>query len=107
MGELANSFGAQLKAARLARKLTQAELADAASMSEEWIRRIERGEASPRFDGIEALCAALNIRPAELFQIPGENGFGQQLTEKAKGLSEAEMRWLLELVDHVRQRPAD
>jgi transcriptional regulator with XRE-family HTH domain len=60
-------FGDCVRTHRVALGMSQPELADAAGISEVWLRRIERGTASPSFEIIEALAAALKVQPAELF----------------------------------------
>ncbi len=67
MGQLAQTFGKQIKALRAERGLTQAQLADLSGISEEWVRRIERGEGSPSLDTIEMLAQSLGVAVAALF----------------------------------------
>lgn len=67
MPTLKGLFGSSVRAHRVAKGLSQPELADAAYISEAWLRRIELGQASPSFDTIEALCIALGVSAPELF----------------------------------------
>ena len=59
--------GAQVKALRTHRGLTQAQLAEAAEMTPDEVSRIERGTREPRFATIERLAAALDAPPRKLF----------------------------------------
>jgi DNA-binding XRE family transcriptional regulator len=51
--------------------LTQAELAEAASMSRDQVSRIERDEVDPRFSTIRKLAKALGVDPQELTEQEG------------------------------------
>jgi transcriptional regulator with XRE-family HTH domain len=95
MGKLGKLFGDRVRALRTARRLTQVQLADLAQVSEEWIRRIERGEASPSFETIEALSNALDAQPAELFAVDAERPPDQRLTDAAASLSPDAVEWLI------------
>lgn len=70
MAKLAEQFGRTVRALRKARGMTQARLAEKSSLSEEWIRRIERGSGAPSFDALEALANALSATVADLFSLP-------------------------------------
>ncbi len=67
MGQLAQTFGKQIKVLRAERGLTQAQLAERSGISEEWVRRIERGDGSPSLDTIEVLAQSLGVAVAALF----------------------------------------
>ena len=105
MGELAKTFGAKLKLLRSARGFTQASLGDTAGVSEEWVRRIERGEGAPSFDMIEGLCAALGIGPADLFEPARHTAAFHELVAQIEGLEPREIDWLLALVNQIKVRP--
>lgn len=96
MAGLGKVFGGQVRALRTQRGLTQVQLADAAQVSEEWVRRIERGEGSPSFDTIEALANALTVRPDELFWLPGDPDVAAKLAKAAQHLSDRQIEWLIE-----------
>jgi transcriptional regulator with XRE-family HTH domain len=85
-----------VRALRSKRGLTQVQLADQAQVSEEWVRRIERGEASPSFDTVEALADALDVRPDELFAPEPPPQSGVRFAQVFAPLSEQEIDWLLE-----------
>ena len=106
MGELAKRLGDHVRALRLFRGLTQAELADRASISEEWLRRIERGGASPSFDTIEALAKALDVSVEAPLGVARDAEIGQRLAAASRRLDAAEQGWLIELIELVTRRPA-
>jgi transcriptional regulator with XRE-family HTH domain len=96
MAELEKLFGLRVRELRSSRDLTQAQLADAAQVSEEWIRRIERGATSPSFATIEALAGALGVGPEELFAAGPPRSDGDRLSDAIGGLSASEVKWLIE-----------
>lgn len=65
--ELAKIFGDNLRAARVRRNLTQAQVAEAVSVSNEFYARLERGKALPSTGTLLALLAALAVTADELF----------------------------------------
>jgi len=95
MAKLARIFGAQVKAARMRRGLTQVQLADAVGVSEQWIRKIEAGEASPSFDTIEGLGRALATPIGDLFEEGRVSSVGEAITVAAEPLKADEIEWLL------------
>ena len=96
MADLGKLFGSRVRVLRSNQGLTQAQLADATQVSEEWIRRIERGATSPSFATIEALAEALGVRPEELFAIGPPRPDGDRLFDAIGGLSASEVKWLIE-----------
>ena len=64
-------IGRRLRRLRERNLLTQAELAEAASMSRDQVSRIERDEADPRFSTIRKLAKALGVDPQELTEQEG------------------------------------
>lgn len=105
MGKLGVYFGQQVKRLRVERGLSQAQLADAAGTSEEWIRRIERGARSPSFDTLEALSRALNVSVAKLFAgfDDGVSGGRERLIAETEGFSREQIEWL-EIAARLVQR---
>jgi transcriptional regulator with XRE-family HTH domain len=104
MSDLAKAFGEALRRLRTDRGLTQPQLADAAGLSEEWVRRIERGSASPSFDTIEALAHALDAEvtpPIRAKALDGHAKLAQLLTE----LSDDEAAWAASTIAQLRARP--
>ncbi|WP_368933072.1 helix-turn-helix domain-containing protein [Brevundimonas naejangsanensis] len=106
MGQLAKTFGRQVKSLRRDRGLSQAQLAEAVNLSEEWIRRIERGEGSPSLDAIEVISTALGEKPSTLL---GSNGEGSNLPvalmRSLAALDDRELAWIEQAVQLVRERP--
>ncbi len=95
MGDLAKIFGDKVRSLRGDRKLTQVRLAELAGVSEEWIRRIERGEASPSFETVEALALALQARPVELFDDGRPDTPTERFADAVTSLEEDELAWLI------------
>jgi transcriptional regulator with XRE-family HTH domain len=54
-------FGGRLAAARLARNLTQAALAEQAGVSKRTVERLESGEVAARLSGLVRVCRALDL----------------------------------------------
>ncbi|HRD44853.1 MAG TPA: helix-turn-helix transcriptional regulator [Caulobacter sp.] len=105
MSELAKTFGINLKALRNARGLTQVALGEAASKSEEWVRKMERGEGRPSFDTIANLAAALHVAPAEFFAEEQRSRAFEELLAQASTLEPRELDWLVDLLRHLKGRP--
>src|SRR6201989_778065 len=84
--------------------MTEAQVAEEIDMSVEWVRRIENGGASPSFDTISALANALHARPADLFA-EGEASAASRIASAIQGLSEAELRWLLDGLKLLSSHP--
>lgn len=59
-----------LKEIRLARGMTQQQLADASGIDQSQIARYESGERKPSFDIIKKLCEVLHCTPNELLADP-------------------------------------
>ena len=63
------SVGDALRKARLARTWTQAQLAEAAHLSANYVARLERGELGPSFFVANRLADALGIEVAALLDV--------------------------------------
>jgi D-alanyl-D-alanine-carboxypeptidase/D-alanyl-D-alanine-endopeptidase len=59
-------IGKNLRAKRVEKFMSQAELADASGLSEAHVGRIERNEVEPHLSTIRKLARALTIEPSEL-----------------------------------------
>lgn len=95
MAKLAEEFGRTVRARRKARGMTQAQLADRADLSEEWIRRIERGVGAPSFDAIEALASGLGAAVADLFApMSARAARTSSIDAIVSKLDDAELAWL-------------
>lgn len=106
MAKLAEKFGQEVKARRRARAMTQNQLAEAAAMSEEWVRRIERGVGAPSFDAIEALAAALGVSVADLFSVmSARDGRAAKIDAMLVDLDEVELTWLERLIREAKRYP--
>jgi transcriptional regulator with XRE-family HTH domain len=107
MGQLGAHFGQEVKALRLERGLSQAELAEAAGTSEEWIRRIERGARSPSFDTLEAISRALGVTVARLFAGYGDTPVSrhERLLFEIEGFNDDQVRWLEAAAKLLRKMP--
>lgn len=106
MAKLAERFGAEVRTRRKARRLTQAQLAEAASMSEEWLRRLERGAGAPSFDALEALAAALGASVGDLFApMSSRDARIARLDALLVDLSETEIDWVETIIRAALSRP--
>lgn len=95
MGQLGVYFGQQVRELRTERGWSQAELAEAAGTSEEWVRKIERGAKSPSFDTVEAISSALGVTPARLFTgYNADERRWERLAAIASDLDPQELEWL-------------
>ena len=65
--ELARIFGDNLRAARRERDLTQAQVAESISVSNEFYARLERGRALPSTETLCALVKVLDVSADSLF----------------------------------------
>ena len=61
-------IGEKLRRQRTRRALTQAELAERASVTTATVARIERDEIEPRMTTLRKLARALEVDPAELVE---------------------------------------
>jgi D-alanyl-D-alanine-carboxypeptidase/D-alanyl-D-alanine-endopeptidase len=59
-------IGKNLRAQRVGKFMSQAELAEASGLSEAHVGRIERDEVEPHLSTIRKLARALRIEPQEL-----------------------------------------
>jgi len=63
---LVDTVTANLKARRLAKKLSQEDLAEKAGISVSYVSMLERGQRSPPLDTLESLAKALGVRAVDL-----------------------------------------
>ncbi len=64
------AFGMRLRELRLARELSQEQLAAKADLHWTYVGGIERGERNPSLVNITRLAAALGVQPGALFDAP-------------------------------------
>jgi len=108
VAKLAERFGQEVRGRRKARGMTQAQLAEAASMSEEWIRRIERGAGAPSLDAIEALAGALGASVAEIFSpMSARDVRTAKIDALLQNLTEQELGWVEGVIRAAIARPSD
>lgn len=62
-------IGERIKAARIAAKMTQAELAEKLGVAYQNIGQIESGKRNPKVDTLQKIADALGVRTSELFGI--------------------------------------
>lgn len=105
MTEAARVLGNRVKQLRRERGLSAAALGDAVGISDEWVRRIERGTGKPSLETIEALAENLDTHVATLFTGDDAAGRFERLRSLTHSLSDEEMSWLLEIGDLILRRP--
>lgn len=66
-------IGDQLKAARMARRKTLAEVADSAGLTKGFLSKIERDQASASVASLIRICETLGLSVGELFNAPSGN----------------------------------
>lgn len=66
--KLQRTFGATVRAERLARALTQQELAFASQLSLTYVGEIERGQRMVSLDTLVRVAAAMNLSARELLE---------------------------------------
>lgn len=101
---LAERFGKHIRLLRGRMGMTQAELADRAGISEEWLRRIERGAASPSFDTIEALAAALGTKVVVPLGVAVDAEIEEKILAEIRELETADHEFLLEIISKLAER---
>jgi len=94
MSDLAKVFGQKVRALRLDRGLTQAQLADLAGLSDVWVRQIEGGKA-PSFDVIGALARALQADASDLFHLHMPAKPAERFADAVGDLDQDEVDWLI------------
>ena len=72
MTDLRGRMGARLRQLRLARRLTQEQLAERAGLSYKFLGELERGRANPTLTTLGSLSDALNVRLVDLLALDTE-----------------------------------
>lgn len=67
---LNRNIAINLKSIRIKQKLSQAALAEKASLSVSYISQLERGHRSPTLDTLEVLAEALGVDPLVILKDP-------------------------------------
>ena len=101
MAEFSKYLGESIYRNRKRQKMTQAELAEKAGVTEQTIRKIEHGEGNPQLDVLCALITALNIDPMEIVYPQKEttNPARKQLDILLHDCSEEDMEVLLPICE--------
>ena len=71
MSQLQSQFARRLKALRIQKQLTQAELAEMTGRSTSFISSLERGIDAPSFTTLERIAQALDVLVRDLFDFEG------------------------------------
>ncbi|MGB6230154.1 MAG: helix-turn-helix transcriptional regulator [Litorimonas sp.] len=69
---LKERFARTVRTMRHEQGLTQDDLADAASLSRNYVGMIERVETTPTLDAVEAILEALGVDTSAIFELPCE-----------------------------------
>jgi transcriptional regulator with XRE-family HTH domain len=97
---LGSTFGQHVRSCRLARGLTQEELAEASGLSSDTIRRLEHGEFSPSLRTLGKVCRGLGVELSTLFIAfeTGERDVSREIIDALDSLTPTERDLLLQLV---------
>ena len=87
--DIVRAFAQRLKGSRLARGMSQRDLAAQAHVTFSYISRLEAGGAAPGIDLLERLAQALKVNVADLLPGSPESGSVEAQRDSAKGLFEA------------------
>ena len=74
MTKIKEQFGERVRELRLAKGLSQEDLASRANVHRTYLGGIERGERNPSLKNIAAIAEALNVTLSELFQLERTSG---------------------------------
>jgi transcriptional regulator with XRE-family HTH domain len=91
MGEITRLVGANIRAARRARGLSQWQLAERSGLSADFIGKVERATTSPSLESLHQMAEALGLPLPDLFE-------GHPTAEAPQGA-------LFELIQLCRTRP--
>lgn len=85
---LTYKLGVKIRILRRAAGMTQAQLAEAADISVNFMGYIERGQRTPSIATLERIAKALKVAPKELFEFPNDEeselAYSTLLTELRK-----------------------
>lgn len=87
--EVVHRFAARLRELRRGRGLSQAQLAEQASVAASYITRLENGSSAPNLDTLSRLAMALNVALSELLPTTAPTDPVQALREQAHRLATA------------------
>jgi len=83
-------LGKRIQQLRKAKDMTQAELAEACDLSNNFIALMERGRAAPSIGTLDRLGKALHVSLADLFEFPVKStrpGEQEEITRKLKRIN--------------------
>ena len=101
MSDYSKYLGESIYRNRKRQRITQAELAEKAGVTEQTIRKIEHGEGNPQLDVLCALVTTLMIDPAEIFypQAEPDDPARKQLEILLGDCSDEQVRDLLPVIE--------
>ncbi|MBX9584066.1 MAG: helix-turn-helix transcriptional regulator [Gemmataceae bacterium] len=86
--EIVGRFAARLREVRLARGMTQADLAEAAKVTETYVTKLEAGRAAPGIDLVNRLAKGLSTTVADLLPQDEPPDPAEVLRKQAKKLAD-------------------
>jgi transcriptional regulator with XRE-family HTH domain len=96
-GSLHRRIGGALQVARIGRRLTQAQVAVLADLSLKYLGEIERGEANPTLDTVEAVANVVGLYSAEILV-----GLRESIVERIRVLLRDDAKSVVErLQEHL------
>lgn len=109
--DMKQSLGLRIRTFRLARKMTQEQVAEAIERTPEAVSNIERGQSLPSLDTLERLALALDVPLAEFFEKDGGSRQRIELEARlrvlARTMSDEDLEVSVgqaEVLFHVRSR---
>jgi transcriptional regulator with XRE-family HTH domain len=104
--ELKIRFGRHLAEYRKRRRLTQDELASAAQVSIDTVKRLETGRLGASFDVVVRLADALGVDAADLFAAEqgGSRPVLDRLVFDLSAMADDELAWFADLFEVARRR---
>lgn len=87
--EVVRQFGARLREVRLARSITQADLAEKAQVALSHLSKLEKGEAAPGLDLLGRLAVALDTTITDLLPRPASSDDSGDQKERVRIAFEA------------------
>ena len=99
------TIGAHLKRARLAKGMTQAELAEKAELSEGFVSFLESGKKKARLDIYLGLCGILGLSLSDLFRNAPASKTAQYSPKvlSVAGLSSSEIKTVRHMISALRK----
>ncbi|MBI4425124.1 MAG: helix-turn-helix transcriptional regulator [Elusimicrobia bacterium] len=109
MDSLYGEIGARMRVCRIARRKTQAQVAEAAGIDASFYGQVERGRNVPSLKTLLAIARALGTDPGELLAHPkrGKPDYLPALEGVMDGLPSRKRRLLLGLVRDMADRLRD